>query len=248
MSKQSGLGDNLYVDGYDLSGDVGAMTTVRGGIAVLDVTGIDKLAHERIGGKRDGQIGFKSFFNDAASQEHAVLSTLPRTDRVATYCRGTTLGKPAACLVSKQIDYDPTRANTGELTLTTSLQGNGYGLEWGEQHTAGKRTDTAATNGAGVDGVASSSFGLQAYLQVFSFAGTSVVVKLQESSDNGAGDAFADVVGGAFASLSSAPGTQRIQTARALAVERYLRVVTTGTFSSLVFSVVVVRNRVSVSF
>lgn len=248
MGKQTGLGDNLYIDGYDLSGDVGALSSVRSGIATLDVTGIDKLAHERIGAKRDGEINFNSFFNDAAGQEHAVLSTLPRIDRVATYCRGTTLGKPAACLVSKQINYDPTRADTGGLMVATSLQGNGYGLEWGEQHTAGKRTDTTATSGTGVDGVTSSAFGLQAYLQVFSFAGTSVVIKLQESSDNGAVDTFADVVGGAFTSLTSAPTTQRIQTARALAVERYLRVVTVGTFSSLIFSVVVVRNRVTVSF
>jgi hypothetical protein len=217
-------------------------------MSVLDVTGIDKSAYERVGGVRSGSMGFTSLFNPAAAAAHPTLSALPTTDVAVTYARGTALGNAAACLIGKQIDYNPTRANDGGLTFEVSAESNGFGLEWGEQHTAGKRTDTVATNGTGVDGVAASAFGLQAYLQVFSFTGTSCTIKLQESSDNGAGDAFADVVGGGFTAVTTAPGTQRIATSAALAVERYLRIVTTGTFSNCVFSVVVVRNRVAVTF
>jgi hypothetical protein len=65
-------------------------------------------------------------------------------------------------------------------------------------------------------------------------------VKLQESSDN-AGDTYADVVGGSFGA-QSAIGASRIQTSPTLAVERYLKVVTTGTFSSCQFLVAVTRN------
>jgi hypothetical protein len=248
MAKQTGLGDNFYLDGYDLSGDIGAMRTVRGGISTFDVTGLDKLAHERLGGKRDGEMGWTGFFNTAAGQLHPVVDTLLRTDRTGMYCRGTALGNPSANLVAKQLNYDHTRTDAGELTNQVDLSGTGYGLEWGTLHTAGKRTDTTATNGTGVDGLAATAFGLQVYLHVFSFAGTSVTVKLQESSDNGVGDAFADVTGGGFTAVTSAPTTQRIQTGRTLAVERYLRVVTTGTFTSAIFAVSVVRNQVSVSF
>jgi hypothetical protein len=92
-------------------------------------------------------------------------------------------------------------------------------------------------------------FGLQAYLHVFAVVGTSVTVKLQESSDN-SGDAYADVTGGGFTAVTAVAGTgsQRIQTSRTQTIERYLRVVTTGTFSSATFAVAVVRNDTSVVF
>lgn len=457
MSKQSGLGDNFYVGGYDLSGDTGSLGTISGSVALLDVTGINKSAFERIGGLRDGNVEWSSFFNDASGAAHPALSSLPTTDRILTYCRGTTIGNPAACMTAKQINYDGTRADDGAFTLAVNAQANGYGLEWGNQLTAGLRTDTGATNGDGVslggeaylhlpgasgdyastpdaasldivgdidlrvkvalddwtpaaestliakytatgnqrsyalavtatgalifrwseDGTAESSetssatvsasngasiwvratmdvdngggdaavnfytstdgstwtalgaeqlvgattsifastavlelgaqtggtvnrlagkifqaqvlsgiagtsvanpiasltalddatpltwtvqgnaylsnytyFGLQAYLQVTSFTGTDVTIKLQHSSDDAATDAYADITGGGFTAVTSGPTTERIATSAVLPIERYVRVVTTtsGGFTSLTFNVVVVRNTTAVVF
>lgn len=247
MAKQTGLGDNLYVDGYDLSGDVGSVQSISNAQALVPSTGINKSAHERLGALRDGGVDFTSFFNDAANQQHAALKTLPRTDRVVSYFRGTTLGNPAASIVAKQVTYDGSRNDDGSFTLRVNAQANGYGLEWGNQLTAGKRTDGSATNGTGLDLSASTAFGLQAYLHVFAFTGTSATVKLQESSDDAVGDPYADVTGGAF-TLVTAQTAERIETARGLTVERWLRVVTTGTFSNLVFAVMVAKNAVSVVF
>jgi hypothetical protein len=151
VAKQSGLGDAFFVSGYDLSGDTASLDEIGGGPALIDVTGINKSAFERIGGLRDGHIEWTSHFNDAASQEHPVLSTLPTTDRILTYCRSTTLGNPAACLTGKQLNYDMTRADDGKLSLKVRAEANGYGIEWGKQLTAGKRTDTAATTGTAVE-------------------------------------------------------------------------------------------------
>lgn len=247
MAKESGLGDRLLVGGFDLGDDIGAVGNIGGGPAALELTGITKSAFERIGGLRDGRMELSVFFNDAIGQEHVVLSALPRTDTILSYLHGSTLGNAAACLNAKQIGYDPTRGNDGSLTIAVEAQGNQYGLEWGRQLTAGKRTDTTATNGSSVDGGAASSFGLQAYVQLLAFTGTSVTIKLQSSSDDGAGDAFSDVTAGSFGALT-AVGAARIETARNAAIERYLRVVTTGTFSNAVFSVVVVRNATEVLF
>lgn len=247
MSKQSGLGDNLYVAGYDLSGDIGSIQSIKGGPTVGANTGINKSAMERIGLLRDGSMEFSAFFNPAANASHARFKTLPTADTIMSYFRGSVLGTEAACLNAKQINYDGNRGDTGAFTFKINGVGNQYGLEWGKQLTAGKRTDGAATNGASVDNAVSSAFGLQAYLHVFAFTGTSVTVKLQESSDNGVGDAWADVVGGAF-TVTSAITSERIQTARNLSVERYLRVVTTGVFTNAVFAVMVNRNDVSVVF
>lgn len=248
MAKQSGLGDNFYLHGYDLSGDINSLGTISGGNSPIDVTGINKSAYERIGGRRDGNIEFTSYFNPAADQAHPRLSSLPSTDVHLYYARGTTLGNPAACLVAKQINYDGTRGDDGDFKFGVQAQANGFGLEWGRQMTAGKRTDTTATNGSSVDfGTGSTTFGLQAYLQVFSFTGTSVTVTIQESSDDGSGDAFANVTGGSFTAATGVTA-ERIATSATQTVERYLRVVTTGTFSNAVFAVMVVRNDTATVF
>ena len=241
MAKQSGLGDNAYIDGYDLSNDTLELSRIAGGPAALVITGIDKSAFERIGGQRTGEIAFKVAHNDAALQAHPALSPQTGAAMQVMYFRGTTLGNPAAGMIARQVDYAATRANDGMLSYDVQCLSDGFGLEWGTSLTAGKRTDTAATNGTGVDFAAASSFGLQMYTQLFSFTGTSVTIKVQESSDNGGGDAFADVTGATTGALTTRT-TVRVATATNLAVERYLRVVTTGTFSSAVFAVMVVRN------
>jgi hypothetical protein len=450
--KQSGLGDAFYLSGYDLSGDIGSISTT-GGPAALEVTGIDKSAFERIGGLRTGGMSWSAWFNPAADQAHDRLSTLPTTDVIATYCRGTTLGNPAANVVAKQLNYDGTRGDDGSFSFAVEAQSNAYGLEWGKQVTAGIRTDTGAASGTGVafgydgedfllldgtsgnyastpdaasldivgdidlrvrvamtdwtpaaestliakytatgdqrsyalavtatgalilrwseDGIAEKSetssavntftngsthwvratldvdngaadatvtfytsedgstwtalgaaqlngsttsifastavlelgsqtagtvnlltgkifraqvlsgiggtavaspiasttsitdatpltwtvqgtaylsshtvYGLQAYLQVIGFTGTDVTIKLQSSSDDDATDTYADVTGGAFTQVTTAPTSERIATSSTLEIERYLRVVTTttGGFTELSFAVTVTAN------
>jgi hypothetical protein len=241
--KQSGLGDRLFVAGFDLSGDISAVQRVAGGPAALEVTGIDKSAPERIGGLRDGGIDFTAWFNDAAGQSHPVLSTLPTTDRIVSYFRGAAIGSPTASCVAKQVNYDGTRAQDGTLTHTVNAVPNGYGVEWGLQLTAGKRTDSTATNGASIDyGAVSTAFGLQAWLHVFAFTGTSVTVTIQDSADN---ISFANVSGAVF---TAATGVTSERIAVSGTVRRYLRAITTGTFSNAVFAVQVTRNETLVVF
>jgi hypothetical protein len=250
VGKSSGLGDNLYVQGFDASGDIQALGSIGGGPALLNFTAIDKSAYERQGGERSGQIEFTAFHNHVAitGGTHEKLAALPRTDVILTYCRGTTLGADAASLVGKQVNYDPTRADDGMLTFGVSAQSNGYGIEWGNQLTAGIRTDTAATNGTGIDTTASASFGGQAYLQAFSFSGTDVTVKIQDSADN---STFADVAGFAFTQITGGtPSAERIALGNTATLRRYLRAVTvtTGGFTSLAFSVNVIKNESTVAF
>jgi len=245
MSKQSGLGDNLYVAGYDLSGDTGSLGRVAGGHALDDVTGIDKDGFERIGLTRDGGIDWTAFFNPATDKAHDRLSLLPTTDQILTYCRGTAIGSEAAAMVGKQINYDPTRNTDGSLRLNVQALANGYGLEWGRLLTAGKRTDSAATNGAGVDLTAvSTAFGWQAWLHVFAFTGTSVTVTLQDSADN---ISFANLTGGAFTAAAGIT-SERLEGGRTATVRRYVRAITSGTFSNAVFAVVFTRNETAVTF
>jgi len=241
MAKQSGLGDNFYVGVSNLSGDISSLEKITVSRAVLDVTGIDKDAMERIHAIKDGGFEFTSYFNPTAGQAHPVLRALPAADVVCSYFRGTTLGNPAASCVAKQINYDGNRDDSGAFTFKTSVQGNAFGLEWGRSLTAGVRTDTTATNGTGIDTTASASFGAQAYLHVFSVVGTSVTVTIQDSADN---VTFANISPsmGFTAVLGGATSAQRISVVNTTTIRRYVRAITSGTFSSAVFAVNMVKN------
>lgn len=247
MAKDHGLGSAFYYGGVDLSGDTNALDTISKSLALIPNTGIDKYAHERIPGVLDGQISLQSHWNPTSA--HAVYSVLPRTDRIASWVhKGTTLGSHVASLVAKQENYDPTRDDKGGILAKVDNQANAFWLDWGLALTPGKLTQGAAGNGTGVDFLdwgGGFSFGLQMYLHVFAFTGTSITVKLQHSTDNGGVDPYADITGATFVAAASAPQAQRVQTSRTLAIKRWIRLVSTGTFSNCQFAVAVTANRTS---
>lgn len=252
MPKTGSMGSACYVGGYDISGDIGSISGMSTSRATLLATGIDKSAVERLPGKTDGGLEYLAYFNDSVGRAHAVFSALPTTDVGTMYAHQPLVGNPAACLVALQASYDPTRGADGSLTFKIKLDGDDFGLEWGDQLTAGKVHLGGAGAGTVLDygaSVGTTNFGLQAYLQVFGVVGTSATVAIQSSSDN-AGDAYTDVTGAVFAAATPAgsPQTQRIQTTRTQTVERYLKVNVTGTFSSLDYAVVVVRNLITTNF
>lgn len=253
MAKTSGLSLMFLASGVDLSGDTQSIDTISCPRGTFDMNGLNVAAMERIYGRRDGVMSLTSYFNPAASKAHAKWKALPTTDQDLMVGLGSTIGVGGAAMRGKQINYDGARAADGQFLLKIDAQSNcsattsgfGHGLEYGRMMTARTRTDTGATNGASVDfGTGSLAFGLRAWLQVISFAGTDATIKLQESSDDGGADAFANVTGGAFTAVTAGPTTERIETSGSQTVERYLRVATTtvGGFTSLVFAVMVHRN------
>lgn len=309
MAKTGGLGDNFYVGGYDLSGDVNAISKIASPRDVFDFTGVKFSAPVRQVGLKQGEMDFTTFFdfrlavttpgvpssgtpvvstyNDPVlvtviggtgtqvningvnqgsfdgtyvlpslgtitltysvaptwswvkiGGSHDALSTLPRTDQIVTWCRGTTIGNPAACVNAKQINYDGTRDNVGNFTLAVQAMGNSFGLEWGKQLTAGLRTDTTATVGAFFDDGGSSAFGGQAYFQLVEFVGTSVTIDIQSATTSGGSYATT----GLTTTAMTAVGSQRLATSNTTTINEFLKVITTGTFTYAVFNVVFVRN------
>lgn len=248
MAKAGALGARFAVGTGLISGDIGSVSQISCPHNIFDVTGIDKEARETVTTVRDGMINFEPFFNDAAGAAHAVLSALPTTDVLTTFAVANSIGSAAACLQGKQVNYDGTRPADGSITFSTNTVGNSFGLEWGRVSSAGVTTSTGAENLASYDwGTGSTSFGLQAYLHVFAFTGTSCTITIEESSDDGGGDAFTAVTGGAFTAATGAT-TERIATANNLTVERYLRLALTGTYSNIQFLCVINRNQTSTGF
>lgn len=246
MAKQSGLGARFVVGGYDISGDIQALDNIGGAPTLGDFTDITQLANARLGLLRDGQLSASVYMDPANA--HPVLSALPTADELMSFFvppLAVGAAPTVACLNAKQIGYDEDRKADGSLILKVEGKGNGYGLEWCAPLTAGLRTDTAATHGASVDGGAASSFGAQAYLQVTAFTGTSVTVTVEDSADNAT---FAAVTGLTFTAVSAAPATQRLATAGTATLRRYVRVSSSGTFTSATFAVAINRNPVATAF
>lgn len=243
MSKQSGLGDQLFISGYDIGADINTISSLSTPKGMLPGTDITMSGMARIPGKADASGEFVSYFNDATDQEHDALKGLPTADVHLMYLRGAGLGSSGFGVVGKQVNYDAQRPDDGSLLFTTSVQGSAYAGDWGVQLTAGKVTHASAANVTSVDlGTGSVAFGFQAYLQVFSLGSGTATVKIQESSDNGSGDAFADVTGGTFTNVTTRTAERIMSASATLTVERYVRVVTTGTFTNLVFCVLFNRN------
>lgn len=120
MAKETGLGWSAAT----VDDDSGTPQAIRNDfndlkistpMAVIDVTGLDKYAFERLLGLADCSITFDGTFNPAANMSHAVFSTVPST-RVN---RTTTLTVGGATLACEMLytDYALTRATGGAFTF-----------------------------------------------------------------------------------------------------------------------------------
>ncbi len=119
MPKQNGLGwttltvDDASSSAKDIRNDVTnfSFATPK---ALLDSTGVDKSANERITGLADFSIDLSGIFNPDANKSHAVLKTVPSSSVVRTVAleiSSQTLSNE--CLFA---NYDVTRAADGALT------------------------------------------------------------------------------------------------------------------------------------
>jgi hypothetical protein len=148
---------------------------------------------------------------------------------------GGTRGDASYCLTAKQVNYDGTRGTDGSLAFTVGAVANGIAPDWGQTLTSGKETHSVAGVSASRDDAATTGYGLVAVLSVVSVDSGTPTVKIQQSSDDGVSDAFAEIVSFAAVAAASAPTAQRLTISGA--VLRYLRVTTTGTFSNCAFVV-----------
>ena len=235
MAKKSGLGQQIFVHGYDLSGDVAAIDGAGSPRNLLEITAINASATERLVGLSDGNISVSSWFNDSTEQEHDALSGLVTTDRIVTWAFGATRGDVAACLVAKQLNYDGSRGTDGSLSFSVDTQADGISLDWCNTLTTGKETHSSAGSSTSRDDGAGTTAGMVAYLEITDCDSGTPTVTIQESSDNGSSDAWVNVLSFSAVGYASAPTAERVTSSGT--VERYLRITTTGTFSNLDFCV-----------
>ncbi len=120
--------------------------------AALDVTGIDKSAHERLVGLGDHKLQYTGFWNNAAGGQHKVVSALNGTPVRGIWLGSATEGDGLAFVASGILsNYPVARPATGALTVKPMIEGytGDYG-DWGQL--LASATDASGTvNHTGVD-------------------------------------------------------------------------------------------------
>jgi hypothetical protein len=137
MSKSTGLGAVISVDDSGgtprtISNDVNnfSFATPRG---VQDVTGVDKLAIERLLLLADFSVTLNGVFNPAATTTaHAVFSTVPSTSALrTTNLQPTSSSSPHLQCETLYTDYQVSRSAAGELTYSApGVLGDGTVPTW----------------------------------------------------------------------------------------------------------------------
>lgn len=236
MAKQTGLGANLWIDQYNVSGDIGAIDSITSSRAQIDVTSIEDTFVSRLPGLGDGSISFSGYFNTTSPSLHnAIGSAFGTAISIVTAAFGTAIGSPAASIGAARTSYGITRATDGALTVQAAAEsGIGYGTDWGVL-LAGRAsvTGTASTT---VDGGTATTNGAQAYLHITAVAAGTVTISVQDSSDN---SSFSNVTGLTFTASSTAVAEYKA-TAAGATIARYLRYNVSG--GTATFALNVSRN------
>ena len=126
MAKQSGLGDYVAVDdsggsARDISNDITTFS-VNVPQALIDVTGLDKSAAEKIIGQGDGTVSLSGVFNPASNKSHDVFKTRTGTRTFDWRIGGNTSSNPQLTMEMLVASYNLTRGNDGSLTWSVDLQ------------------------------------------------------------------------------------------------------------------------------
>jgi hypothetical protein len=227
MAKQTGLTDNFYIDGHDLSGNVTSVDTISGSKATLDTPVIESAGMVRLAGHGSGEISFTTWFDDGTNLEHTALSVLPTSDVVVLYTRGVASDSPAAGLTAKQINYDGSKGSDKALTLNVQCLANSVPLEWGVLLTAGAITQSSSGSESSKDDSSSSSNGIAAYLQMIDINSGTPTITIEHSANN---SSWSTLLSFTAVANGNEPSAERVTASGT--VNRYLRITSTGTFSN----------------
>lgn len=227
MGKLSSARTRAYLDEFDVSGSINSVDLGLKQV-IIPVTCFSDDGPKKIVGNYDHQFAWTGFgdfvaggfdaqaFNDFRTDEDHYLSTI----------FGTTEGSPGYDDFVRVMD----QVRSGQVDGAQLLNINGEGSGGRSRTTLLRAGVITAGNGTGRNvGVTTLGKVTRVIFRVLAFTGTSVTLKIQGSSDDGAGDAYADIAGLTSGALTAA-GVVAVTTTAAL--EAWRRVVASGTFSN----------------
>lgn len=232
MSKYHGSKSALYVAQYNLSGysnDIAPSMTLE----VIDVTTQGQSGNpvkEVLPGLVAWKLSEKGFWDYALGTPDDVLNALLGTLAQVIYAPsgGGAGGVAYAGYSSPFSGADISSPVNGAVAFSLEITGSN---RFARCKGLGNKTATGAENGAAQDLGAAGTQGVEAFVCVTAFSGTSATLKVQSSADGATG--WADRA--TFTSITDAT-SERV--AAGSTTDRYLRYALSGTFSSISFMVI----------
>ncbi len=240
MAKAPASQTRVYFDQYVLSGDLNA-SEESVTQELPDVTSFADAGPRVVVGNYGTAGSLNGFFDGASGAVDANLFNAigAAGDHYLFRCySGNTSGIPTAGSIGYedvcQVSSEPRSARVGDAILlsvnTVGSDGKTRATVIGSQTVSGTGPLTGQNLGATTSGQK-----LAVTFRILSLTGAEIYLYLQESSDNGAGDAYADI-SGLVTNVAAAGVTRKTTTA---ATETWKRVRVAGTFSSALILVTV---------
>lgn len=240
MSFRHGKNTAVLVDQYNISPFLNEVSSSQS-IETADTSTFGTAAKTYVVGQNDATISFTGLFDGATDAIAEIFETIIDNDStpVITIAAdgGMVVGNRAVLAEAKQTSYEVSAPVTDVVSLSGEFQVTG-GLRGGVI-IAANAAHTASTDGASVDGAASSTLGARANLHVTANTrDADTVIKVQHSADEAV---WVDLI--TFTTVGSTTVTSETATATGT-VNRYLRATTTiasGT-GSITYSVSISRR------
>lgn len=220
----------LLIGGYDISGNSFALNEETEAIEE-ETHGFGDIWVERTAvGVYKGGVSHESFYDDAALQTNAAaLAALGVNTVLVAGLEGNTQGRKVIGYEGALETKFSRLPKRGELTkISAEYMGSGFCENPKIVQILAAQSAAGTGSSGSLDNTAGTSNGGSAYLELtgLTLGGyTSVTIKIQQSSDNGGGDPFSDLV--TFTNVVGAsPGAtwaQRAVVNPGTTVERYLR-------------------------
>jgi hypothetical protein len=227
VAKLSAARTRCYLDEFDISGSINSVDLGLKQV-IIPVPCFGDIGPKKIVGNYDHNFkftGFGDFVNDAFDEQVAVNFRTDEDHYLSTVF-GTTEGSIGYDDLVRTMD----EVRSGQVDGAQLLNLGGEGSGGRARATLLRVGSVTAGNGTGRNtGISTSPAVFRVIFRLLSFTGTSITMKLQGSSDDGAGDAYADIAGLTSGALT-APGVVVVTTTATL--EAWKRVVCSGTFSA----------------
>jgi hypothetical protein len=231
MAKVSNRLTRIYLDEFNFSGDLNSFNQQIMQEAV-PVACFSDDGPRRVVGNYDAKIALAGYFNntDDGIDEQIWARINDGSDHYLCILPGAyAIGSVAYEHVVAAEGQQRSGQTGGAVLLTCDCIGRNATYRG---VVLGNKTSTGGENLAGQNmGVTTSGQEFAATFRLVSFSGTNITLKVQESSDDGGGDAYADISGLTSGALTTATSVRVSTTA---ATEAYKRLNISGSFSSAV--------------
>lgn len=229
MAKKPANAIRVYVDEFDFSGFLNSSSQDLTQETPV-VTCFSDTGPRRVVGNYDFALKQMGFFDpaDNSFDEQTFLLLADSDDHYIGIAYELAAENTIAYEFLVRNAAQPRSGATGGAVITGFDSGGSGGVS--RSLVLASVTTTGAENRTGRNmGATSAGEVFQAVFRVLSFSGTDITLKIQESSDNGSGDAYADVAGLTSGALTAAGVVRTTTTA---ATEAWKRVNISGTYTS----------------